>query len=145
MKSWNSILCTLFVLLVQGQSFSQERLLASQSNSKDPAAGFWEWTMSMGLMRKNLSMEVIEREGKLVALVVTPEGKKIESKDFIRKDDRIQFTIRNEEGGKAMTVAHDGKLKGDKISGTAKMSGGPFDMSIKWDASRVVKKQTSPR
>lgn len=145
MKSSKSILCLVFVVMFQMKSFSQERFLAPQKDLKDPAVGVWEWTVSMGLMQKQISMEVVERNGQLVALVVTPEGKKIESKDFVRKEDRIQFSIRNEEGGKTMTMTHDGKLKGDKIVGNTKMSGGPFDMSLKWDASRVVKKPVTPR
>ena len=134
----------LLILLSVRPGASQERGPMQTKEPKDPVVGAWEWTMAMGLMRKKVSMEVIERQGKLVAVVVTPEGTKLESSEFIRKDDRVQFTVRNEEGGRAMTITHDGRLNGGKIVGTAKMTGGPFDMNIKWEATRVVKKRISP-
>jgi hypothetical protein len=132
------------ILLSAHTGFAQERPRMQQTESKDPIVGAWEWTMAMGLMRKKVSMEVVERQGKLVAVVVTPEGNKLESSEFIRKDDRVQFTVRSQEGGKIMIITHDGKLNGDKIVGTAKMTGGPFDMNIKWDATRVVRKPVAP-
>lgn len=132
------------ILVPIGPGFSQERTQTQQKESKDPVVGAWEWTMTMGLMRKKVSMEVIERQGKLVAVVVTPEGTKLESSEFIRKDDRVQFTVQKDERGKTTIITHDGKLNGDKIVGTAKMTGGPLDMNIKWEATRVVKKPAAP-
>ena len=149
MSLWNAGTITtrmlfLLILLLVDPGFAQDRPHVQQKESKDPIVGAWEWTMAMGLMRKKVSMEVVERQGKLIAVVVTPEGTKLESSEFIRKDDRVQFTVRNEEGGKTMTITHEGKLNGDKIVGTAKMTGGPFDMNIKWDATRVVRKPVAP-
>jgi hypothetical protein len=140
-----STLVGVIVLMLSSLSFAQQPYPNIQSEAKDSAMGVWAWTMSLGPMRKQVSMEIVEKEGKLVAIVVTPEGEKIESKDLVRKDDRIQFSIRKEEGGKAMTMNHDGKIKGDKIVGNVKVNGGPFDLSVKWDATRTAKKPATPK
>lgn len=124
--------------------FSRAGVGPELDTRNDPIIGHWEWTMAMGPMRKQVTMEVAEKEGKLVAIAVTPDGKTIESKDFVCKDDRIQFSLRIEEGGKTMTMAFDGKQKGDRILGTTKLSGGGFGMNLKWDATRVVKKPVKP-
>ncbi len=142
MKFWSSVFTVTLMLCVCDHVKSQDQYARNQKEGDDSIVGAWEWTMAVGPMKKKISMEVTEKDGKVTAVVISPEGKKLEAKDFEQREDRIQFTIVNEEGGRSMTLVHDGKIKGNKITGTAEMQGGPFDMKFKWDASRVAKKRS---
>jgi hypothetical protein len=144
MTPWKVLLplaiATVFNASALAQSKQTIPLHSQAQDKKQAVVGNWEWTLSFGPMRKRVSMEVLEKEGKLTAIVELDDGTKLESKDFVLKDDRIQFSVRHELGGKAISMVHDGTLKGDKIIGTAKMNGGPMDMSSKWNASKITKK-----
>jgi hypothetical protein len=141
MKQWIGVSLTLFI---GNLCFSQESYLDPRWRKDDSVKGNWEWTLSIGPMRKQVQMEVQEKEGRLVAIVRLDDGTTLESKDFKQEGPKIRFSIRREEGGKAITMNHEGLWKGDKISGTASMAGGPMNMSTKWNAVRVPIK-SAPR
>jgi hypothetical protein len=104
---------------------------------KQATVGKWEWTMSMGLMRKKIAMEVQEREGKFAAVITLDDGTKLQAKDVQVTEDRIQFVVQNDLKGRMITIKHEGKLKDHKITGTFQMSGGPMDINSKWEAFKI--------
>jgi hypothetical protein len=133
MKHWIGVaLC----LLLCNQCLSQDSYLDARWRAGDSVSGNWEWTLAVGPMRKQVSMEVQEKQGKFIAVVRLDDGTVLESQDFKQEGDKIQFSVRREEGGMKSTMLHEGILKGDKISGTARMTGGPMNMSTKWNAVR---------
>jgi hypothetical protein len=52
----------------------------------------------------------------------------------------VTFTVRPELGFVQIVMSHDGKLKGDEISGTVKINGGLIRKESKWQAKRVHEK-----
>jgi hypothetical protein len=128
------------LLFVGNLCFSQESYLDPRWRKEDSIQGNWEWTLSIGPMNKQVQMEVQEKEGSLVAIVRLDDGTTLESKDFKQDGQKIRFSVRREERGRAITMLHEGLWKGDKISGTASMTGGPMNMSTRWNASRIPNK-----
>jgi hypothetical protein len=120
------------------QAQSPARFIAHRL--EDPIFGTWEWTVSMGPMKKELSMVVEEKEGEWFVVVKAPDGNEVEVTDFTLEDDRVHFTVHREERNRSMTMTYDGELKGDKINGTIKMSGGPINTTLKWKATKLSKK-----
>jgi hypothetical protein len=129
-----------FLLLVASPLAAQQPPTGPSQENKQALLGDWEWTLSMGPMKKKVSMEVTEKEGKLGCTVLLDDGTKLESRDFLLKDDRVLFSIKHEQAVRPISISHEGTLKGKRITGTAKMDGGPMAMSLKWDASKVKKK-----
>ncbi len=140
MRSWNFNFAIALLTLVCSRGFTQDRYPLEQERKEQSIIGNWEWTMAIGPMKQKISMEVIEKEGKLIAMVVTPDGDKIQSEDFDHKEGRVQFTVRKEKGGRVMTLTHEGELKGTKIAGAITVQGGPVDFKGKWDATRSTQK-----
>jgi hypothetical protein len=102
--------------------------------------GTWEWALDVGPEGEKARMVVEEKDGKLSAIVTAPDGKKLQSEDLAVKDGRVTFTVRPELGFVQIVMSHDGKLKGDEISGTVKINGGLIRKESKWQAKRVHEK-----
>lgn len=127
----------LAALLFMGFALQSPSPSSPSAAQKQAIVGRWEWTMSMGLMRKKIAMEVQEREGKLAAVIALDDGTKLQAKDLQVTEDRVQFVVQNDLKGRMITIKHEGKLKDHKITGTLQMSGGPMDMNSKWEAFKV--------
>jgi hypothetical protein len=130
------VLITVFSLLLASTGQSQ---LPSQSTQKDQLkriVGTWEWNLSIGPLKNDVSMEVQEKDGKPLAIVTLPDGTKVEAKDFRINEDRVQFSVRHAPNSKTITLTHDGKLSDSKMIGTVKITGAPIETSSKWNASR---------
>jgi hypothetical protein len=114
-----------------------EMVLVSEDTNEPSIVGKWEWALDVGPEGKKASMVVQEKDGKLSAIVTAPDGKQLLSNDLAVKDGRVTFTIRPDMGLVQIVMSHDGKLKGDEISGTVKIKGGLMLKESKWQAKRV--------
>ena len=116
---------------------TQEIALVSKVANEPSIVGTWEWALDVGPEGEKARMVVKEKDGKLSAIVTAPDGKKLPSEDLAVKDGRVTFTIRPEVGFVQIVMSHDGKWKGDEISGTMKIKGGLMRKESKWRAKRV--------
>ncbi len=119
---------------------TNETVLVSEEVDEPTIVGTWEWALDVGVEGGKASMIVQEKNGKMSAIITAPDGKKLPSEDLTVKDGRVTFTIRPEMGFARIVMAHDGKLKGDEISGTVKIKGGLMRRESKWQAKRVHEK-----
>jgi hypothetical protein len=119
---------------------TQEIALVSKVADEPSIVGTWEWALDVGPEGEKARMVVEEKDGKLSAIVTAPDGKKLQSEDLAVKDGRVTFTVRPELGFVQIVMSHDGKLKGDEISGTVKINGGLIRKESKWQAKRVHEK-----
>lgn len=119
---------------------TKEIALVSEEANEPSIVGTWEWALDVGPEGKPARMVVQETDGKLSAIVTAPDGKKLPSEDLAVKDGRVTFTIRPDVGFVQIVMSHDGKLKGDEISGTVKITGGLMRKESKWQAKRVHEK-----
>lgn len=134
------VLITVFSPLLASTGQSQLPTQPPQKDQIKRIVGTWEWTLSIGPLKNNVSMEVQEKDGKPFAIVTLPDGSKVEANDFRINEDRVQFSVRHAPNSKTITLTHDGKLSDSKITGTAKITGAPIEMSSKWNASRKLSK-----
>jgi hypothetical protein len=119
---------------------TQEVVLVSKEAAEPSIVGTWEWALDVGPEGKKARMVIKEKDGKLSAIVTAPDGKKLPSEDLAVKDGRVTFTIRPDVGFVQIVMSHDGKLKGDEISGIVKIKGGLMRKESKWQAKRVHEK-----
>lgn len=119
---------------------TQEIALVSDDTNEPSIVGTWEWALDVGPEGEKAKMVIREKDGKLSAIITAPDGKKLPSEDLAVKDGRVTFTVRPEVGFVQIVMSHDGKLKGDEISGTVKITGGLMRKESKWQAKRVHEK-----
>ena len=119
---------------------TKETVLVSEEADEPSIVGTWEWALDVGPEGEKAKMVIKEKDGKLSAIITAPDGKKLPSEDLAVKDGRVTFTIRPEVGFVQIVMSHDGKLRGDEISGTVKIKGGLMRKDSKWQAKRVHEK-----
>lgn len=102
--------------------------------------GVWEWELDLGVSSGKALMEVTEKEGTLNAVVTTPDGVKIKSKDFRVENGKVSFSVERKKGFLNVRLQHRGILKADEIQGTFTAKGGPIKKEGKWQATRVENK-----
>lgn len=130
------VLLIVFSLTLISQGKSQTPIPTPQSEQLKQIVGTWEWNLSIGPLKNDVSMEVQEKDGKPFAIVTLPDGTRVEAKDFRINEDRVQFSVRHAPNSKTITLTHDGKLSDSKMTGTVKITGAPIEISSKWHASR---------
>ncbi len=119
---------------------AKEIVLVSKVADESSIVGTWEWAPDIGPEGKTARMVVKETDGKLSAIVIAPDGKKLPTEDLAVKDGRVTFTIRPDLGFVQIVMSHDGKWKRDEISGTVKIKGGLMRKESKWQAKRIREK-----
>ena len=110
-------------------------------NSDVGIVGRWEWTIKIGSSGGKVAMDVKRQAQKLSAVVTTPKGENIQPKVFEVKDGKVRLLMERKRGLLTFTMTHAGVLKGDRIEGEFKVSGGPVSKKGKWVAKRVYQKK----
>ena len=57
--------------------------------------------------------------------------------DGLLKGDQVTFWVRDEIAGQNVTMRFQGRIRGDRIDGSAEVTGGPFEGTHPWTAKRA--------
>ena len=129
MNSLLKFMCTVFAM-----SFA----LGTSGFADEPVDinGTWDWQMSVGLIRKKVSMEVVQNKGDIQIKVTTEDGNTLDVTSVELKKDQLRFEMTKKAPlfGK-VKIRHSGKVTGNFIAGSLEMEGGPGGKG-KWEAKR---------
>lgn len=111
---------------------------ATRGAAASPLAGDWDITLSTEDGQTfDVKLAVKDEAGALSGQYTGPAGEAPVSN--LKVDgERVTFTVERERDGQKFTIEYDGKLSGDSLEGTAKMSAGPQSGDLKFTGRRAA-------
>jgi hypothetical protein len=84
---------------------------------------------------RNYTLNVIQKFQEISGHV-RGQGRESAISDGLLKGDQVTFWVRDEIEGQNVTMRFQGRIRGDIIDGSAEVTGGPFEGTHPWTATR---------
>jgi hypothetical protein len=99
-------------------------------------AGRWQWSLSMPGDDQTFVLELDQDFQDIRAVVLNGTGRWRLFNTTLR-GDRISFSAVSEANDRMIRQDYEGRVKGNAIEGTVKLSGGTEESQLEWRASRL--------
>jgi hypothetical protein len=100
--------------------------------------GTWQWEMPVS--GKNVAYEVtLTQKFQTISGAVKVNGRTVPSQSPRLRGDQISFTFSAAINGAPVTHEFSGKVEGEALAGTARLSGGRIQAQLEWSARRTAK------
>lgn len=100
-------------------------------------AGVWRWSVPIQKDDRPYALRFKQNFQEVSGHVTTQEGRRIRIKEAELTGDRLNFTVRYNEGNKQEVVMQfEGLVSGDTIHGNVEVTGGPLAGKYNWTARR---------
>ncbi len=120
-----------FTVLAFALAFSASALAA------DPN-GTWSWTFQRGDNEIEIKLD-LKADGEKLTGKIYSNDRETEITDGTFKDDEVSFKSVRERNGNKFEMNYNGKVEGDKITGTVEFVAGDQTRSRSWEATRAKK------
>jgi hypothetical protein len=100
--------------------------------------GTWQWEMPVSGKRRPYQV-VLTQKFQTVSGIVKTDGRDVPLQNLRLRGDQISFSFTAAVNGGPAKQEFSGKVEGEAISGTARLSGGRIQAQFDWSARRTVK------
>jgi len=100
--------------------------------------GRWEWDLADGAGRRHYTFQAIQKF-QAVDATATSGDWPLTVDDVVLSGDLIKFRLVAEAGGKMTSFLYEGKVLGDRITGTVRPADDAKAAAVKWKAARDPK------
>ncbi len=97
----------------------------------------WTWTTERNSETFTMAVKLKQQGTKLTGVYVTREGTEIAIQDGKVADGKISFTVLRELNGQKVIYKYEGKIEGDKLTGTIESDCAGEKKSRDWEATRA--------
>ncbi len=109
--------------------------LGTPALAADPA-GTWKWTVERNGQTFESTLKLQKPDGSTLTGVYVGRQNETPIEDGKFVDDTVSFKVTREFNGNKFVIAYEGKVDGDTIKGTSKMTRDGETQSRDWEAKR---------
>ncbi len=99
--------------------------------------GTWKWTATRDAETYTMAVKLKQDGAKLTGVYVTREGKEIAIEDGKVAEAKISFTVTRDLSGTKVIYKYEGKIEGDRLTGTIETDRSGEKKTRDWEASRT--------
>jgi hypothetical protein len=101
------------------------------------ATGTWKWTVERNGNTMEQTLKLKQEGSQLTGSILGRQGNETPIEDGKAADDTVTFKVTREFNGNKFVISYEGKVSGDAIKGTSKITRDGETQSREWEAKRA--------